>query len=154
MPGYKYPNIDSGATPIGNAGRAPDEKLFWEERGRKISSPWTRHFTPIGSADSRTRRFWEVEELKSKIEEIEDLKKSKIEEVEELKKSKIWSLETQPESATRIESRGLLTWECPSGTYGLVYRARPIKEVENYKDSKMTWRRRRKALICIRLGSL
>jgi hypothetical protein len=26
MPGYKYPNIDSGATPIGSAGRAPDRK--------------------------------------------------------------------------------------------------------------------------------
>jgi hypothetical protein len=24
MPGYNYPNIDSGATPIGSAGRAPD----------------------------------------------------------------------------------------------------------------------------------
>jgi hypothetical protein len=24
MPGYKHPNIDSGATPIGSAGRAPD----------------------------------------------------------------------------------------------------------------------------------
>jgi hypothetical protein len=24
MPGYKYPNIDSGATPIGSTGRAPD----------------------------------------------------------------------------------------------------------------------------------
>jgi hypothetical protein len=24
MPGYKYPSIDSGATPIGSAGRAPD----------------------------------------------------------------------------------------------------------------------------------
>jgi hypothetical protein len=24
MPGYKYPNIDSRATPIGSAGRAPD----------------------------------------------------------------------------------------------------------------------------------
>jgi hypothetical protein len=58
-------------------------------------------------------------------------------EVEDLKKSKIWSFETQPESATRIESRGLLTWECPSVTCGLVYRVRPIKEVENYKDSKI-----------------
>jgi hypothetical protein len=29
----------------------------------------------------------------------------------------------------------LLTRVCPSGTRGLVYRARPIKEVENYKDS-------------------
>jgi hypothetical protein len=26
MSGYKYPNIDSGATPIGSAGRAPDRK--------------------------------------------------------------------------------------------------------------------------------
>jgi hypothetical protein len=26
MPGYKYPKIDSGATPIGSAGRAPDRK--------------------------------------------------------------------------------------------------------------------------------
>jgi hypothetical protein len=26
MPGYEYPNIDSGATPIGSAGRAPDRK--------------------------------------------------------------------------------------------------------------------------------
>jgi hypothetical protein len=28
MPGYKYPNIDSGATPIGSAGRAPDRKII------------------------------------------------------------------------------------------------------------------------------
>jgi hypothetical protein len=26
MPGYKYPNIDSGATPIGSTGRAPDRR--------------------------------------------------------------------------------------------------------------------------------
>jgi hypothetical protein len=57
--------------------------------------------------------------------------KSKIKVVEDLK------FETQPESATRIESRGLLTWECPSGTRGLVYRARPIKEVDKHKDSKI-----------------
>jgi hypothetical protein len=25
---YKYPTIASGATPIGSAGRAPDEKYF------------------------------------------------------------------------------------------------------------------------------
>jgi hypothetical protein len=31
----------------------------------------------------------------------------------------------------------LLTRVCPSGTRGLVYRVRPIKEVENYKDSKI-----------------
>jgi hypothetical protein len=36
-------------------------------------------FTPIGRADSRTRRFQEVKELKSKIEEMKDWKKSKIE---------------------------------------------------------------------------
>jgi hypothetical protein len=34
-------------------------------------------FTPIGSMDSRTRRFQEVEELKSKIKEIKDFRKSK-----------------------------------------------------------------------------
>jgi hypothetical protein len=28
MPGYKYPNINSGATPIGSAGRAPDRKTI------------------------------------------------------------------------------------------------------------------------------
>jgi hypothetical protein len=28
MPGYKYPNIDSGATPIGSAGRSPDKKII------------------------------------------------------------------------------------------------------------------------------
>jgi hypothetical protein len=44
MPGYKYPNIDSGATPIGSAGRAPDRKSISRknstrrEQGRKSSS--------------------------------------------------------------------------------------------------------------------
>jgi hypothetical protein len=94
---------------------------------RKMNST----FTPIRRADSRTRQFWPLH-----------------------LKSKIWSFETQPESATRIESRGLLTWICPLGTHGLVYRARPVKEVENYKDSKMTWSRRRKTLIRIRLELL
>jgi hypothetical protein len=28
MPGYKHPNIDSGATPIGSAGCAPDRKII------------------------------------------------------------------------------------------------------------------------------
>jgi hypothetical protein len=32
MPGYKHPNIDSGATPIGSAGRAPDRKIISRER--------------------------------------------------------------------------------------------------------------------------
>jgi hypothetical protein len=35
MPGYKYPNIDSGATPIGSAGRAPDRKSISRERFRQ-----------------------------------------------------------------------------------------------------------------------
>jgi hypothetical protein len=34
-------------------------------------------FTPIRRADSRTQRFQEVEELKSKIEQIKDFRKSK-----------------------------------------------------------------------------
>jgi hypothetical protein len=33
---YKYPTIASGATPIGSAGRAPDEELLQEERRRKF----------------------------------------------------------------------------------------------------------------------
>jgi hypothetical protein len=32
----KLLTIASGATPIGSAGRAPDEELLREERGRKI----------------------------------------------------------------------------------------------------------------------
>jgi hypothetical protein len=38
-------------------------------------------FTPIGRADSRTRRFQEVEELKSEIEEMKVFKKLKFDEV-------------------------------------------------------------------------
>jgi hypothetical protein len=30
-----------------------------------------------------------------------------------------------------------VTWICPSGTHGLVYRVRLIKEVDKYKDSKI-----------------
>jgi hypothetical protein len=44
----------------------------------------TGHFTPIGGADSRTRRFQEVEELKSKIEEMKVFKKLKFEEAEDI----------------------------------------------------------------------
>jgi hypothetical protein len=107
-------------------------------------------FTPIGRADSRIRRFWPLH-MKSKIEEIKvwrsqrlkkskfwrswRLKKSKLYEVK--MKSKIWSLETQPESTTQVESRGLLTCICPLGIHGLVYRVRPIMEVDWHKDSKI-----------------
>jgi hypothetical protein len=91
---------------------------------------------------------------KSNIEEIEDMKKSKIEEVRDWKKSKSRSLETQPESATQVESRGLLIWVCPSGTHVLVYRVRPIKEVDKYKDSKIDLEIKKEVLIRIRLGHL
>jgi hypothetical protein len=63
MPGYKYPNIDSGATPIGSAGRTPDRKSISRERIRqegknKKLEPMIDHkyptiasgATPIGSA--------------------------------------------------------------------------------------------------------
>jgi hypothetical protein len=35
MPGYNYPNIDSGATPIGSAGRAPNRKLISKKNSTK-----------------------------------------------------------------------------------------------------------------------
>jgi hypothetical protein len=35
MPGYKHPNIDSGATPIRSAGRAPDRKIILRKNSTK-----------------------------------------------------------------------------------------------------------------------
>jgi hypothetical protein len=35
MPGYKYPNIDSGATPIGSAGRAPDRQSISRKNSKR-----------------------------------------------------------------------------------------------------------------------
>jgi hypothetical protein len=35
MPGYKYPNIDSGATSIGSAGCAPDRKIILRKNSTK-----------------------------------------------------------------------------------------------------------------------
>jgi hypothetical protein len=35
MPGYKYPNIDSGATPIGSADRAPDRRTNLRKNSTK-----------------------------------------------------------------------------------------------------------------------
>jgi hypothetical protein len=43
MPGYKYPNIDSGATPIESAGRAPDRKTIL----RKNSTTRIRKLEPM-----------------------------------------------------------------------------------------------------------
>jgi hypothetical protein len=65
MPGYKYPNIDSGVTPIGSAGRAPDRKTISRNstrrrrrrRGSKLEPMIDYKYptiasgtTPIGSA--------------------------------------------------------------------------------------------------------
>jgi hypothetical protein len=44
MPGYKYPNIDSEATPIGSAGRAPDRKITSRKnstRGNEEEEDWS-----------------------------------------------------------------------------------------------------------------
>jgi hypothetical protein len=53
------------------------------------------------------------------------------------------------DSWVHVSSNLEVTWVCPSGTHRLVYRVRSIKEVDKYKDSKMTRRRRRKVPICI-----
>jgi hypothetical protein len=155
---YKYPTIASGATPIGSAGRAPDEDLLWENHQWKKNKEENLRVDKLDIYSHRESGFnnptilaitFEVEDFnKSKFEEAEDiwsrkLKKSKnlkIEEVKDRKKSKIEEVEdlkfeTQPKSATQVESRGLLTWVCPLGTHGLVYRVWPIKEVDRHKDS-------------------
>jgi hypothetical protein len=84
---YKYPTIASGATPIGSAGRAPDEESLWGEWGRKfrvheldIYSHWESGFKNPKILESQrieiknwiNQSFQEVEELKSKIQEVED----------------------------------------------------------------------------------
>jgi hypothetical protein len=105
-------------------------KNYFEKNKKENFESMDSTFTPIERADSRTRQFWPLH-LKSKIYEVKDSRSRRFEEVEDMK------FETQPESATRIESQGLLTRVCPSGTRGLVYRVRPIKEVDQNKDSKV-----------------
>jgi hypothetical protein len=62
MPGYKYPNIDSGPTPIRSASRAPDKKTILSKNSTKRDeenlSLWSTTSTdhslganPIGNAD-------------------------------------------------------------------------------------------------------
>jgi hypothetical protein len=118
-----------------------------EENLSPLSVACTRNidskFTPIGRVDSRTWWFWPLHSPSRR------LKKSKVEEVDNWKSR---SLETQTESATRVESRGLLTWACPLGTHGLVYQVWPIMGVDRHKDStRLTWKRRKAIPICIRL---
>jgi hypothetical protein len=110
--------MDSTFTPIG---REYFKSLKFEEVEVEEIEAWR-----IEIKNWINQRFQEVKELKSKIQEVKDWS---------IWWLKIWSLETQPESTTRIESRGLLTRVCPPGTRGLVYRARPIMEVDKYKDS-------------------
>jgi hypothetical protein len=48
-----------------------------------------------------------------------------------------------------------LTCVCPSVTHGLVYRVRPIMEVDQHKDStRLTWRQRKTTLTRIQLELL
>jgi hypothetical protein len=77
---YKYPTIASGATPIGSAGRAPDEELLWEERGRKfrVHYQWQ---APENKIDIYSHR--ESEFKNPKISGSQRLKKSKYEEVKD-----------------------------------------------------------------------
>jgi hypothetical protein len=56
-------------------------KNYFEKNDEENFESMDSTFTPIGSADSRTRQFWPLH-LKSKIYEVEDLMKSKIQEVE------------------------------------------------------------------------
>jgi hypothetical protein len=84
----------------------------------------------IWSRRMKKSNDWRNQSLKkSNFEEVKDWRSQRIDEVE--------VLETQPESATQVESQGILTWVCPSGTHRLVYRVRPIKEVDWHKDSKI-----------------
>jgi hypothetical protein len=52
-------------------------KNHFEENEKENFESMNSTVTPIGRADSRTRRFQEVEELKSKIGEIKGFRKSK-----------------------------------------------------------------------------
>jgi hypothetical protein len=78
---YKYPTIASGVTPIGSAGRAPDEKLFREERGRKFRVHGLNIYSHRESG-FKNSTISAIALAKSNIEEIKDFKKLKIQEVE------------------------------------------------------------------------
>jgi hypothetical protein len=88
MPGYKYPNIDSGATPIRSAGCAPDRNLFRETlqkemKKRKKLEPMIDYkyptvasgATPIGSAGRAPDEdlLREDHQMKSEEEKFESM---------------------------------------------------------------------------------
>jgi hypothetical protein len=47
MPGYKYPNIDLGATPIRSAGRAPDRKTISRKNSTRREEEDKEKFEPM-----------------------------------------------------------------------------------------------------------
>jgi hypothetical protein len=79
---YKYPTIASGATPIGSAGRAPDEELLREDyewrEGRKFRVHKLDNLLPSGERiqeleNSRSRRLMKLKKSKkSTIKEVKD----------------------------------------------------------------------------------
>jgi hypothetical protein len=58
-------------------------KNYFEKNEKENFESMDSTFTPIGRTDSRTRRFQEVKELKSKMEEVKVFKKLKFDEVED-----------------------------------------------------------------------
>jgi hypothetical protein len=164
---YKYPTIASGATPIGSAGRAPDEELRREERGRKFRV----HELDIYS--HRERGFknptilsiaFEVEDFKkSKIEEIKSYMKSNIEEIKSYMKSKIEEIEEVKDlkfgDSTQVCDSSRVSGATDMGMpfrYPRISIPGPVHygggQVQGL--DKMTWRRRKTTLICIRLAHL
>jgi hypothetical protein len=102
MINYKYLTIASGATPIGSAGRAPDEELLQEERERKfwVHCRWQAPENKLEIYSHRESGFKNsmisaIALAKSKIEEIEvwrsqRLKKLKFGKAEDWRHQKIW----------------------------------------------------------------
>jgi hypothetical protein len=93
MPGYKYPNIDSGATPIGSAGRAPNRKTILRKNSTRREEE-EKELEPMIFEkiinEERGRKFrvhcrWQAPENKldislpsgAQIQEPEDFRKSK-----------------------------------------------------------------------------
>jgi transposase InsO family protein len=144
-------------------------KSYYESLGIKLKFASVAHPKTNGQVEKANGLI--CNGIKKRL--LAPLEKSKNAWVDELP-SVLWSLQTTPNTATQetpfflvhgaeavlpVEitheaPRIAVTWICPLGTRGLVYRVWPIKEVDRHKDSKMTWRRRRKVLIRIRLGSL